>query len=75
MTLECPECENVVQSKNWQDCGEGHRAVGMYQVLDWGKSGKRISPIENKGVAEEKILESGNSEEIGLVMAQDTQEA
>ncbi len=58
MTLECPECGVVRESKNWQDCGERHQAVGMYQVLDWCKYGKRKLPIENKGVSEEKKDES-----------------
>lgn len=55
MTLECPECGSVVNSKNWQDCGNKHQAVGMYQVLDWGKYVKPILPIENKGVPEKNI--------------------
>ena len=75
MTLECPECGSVVQSKGWQDCGDKHQAVGMYQVLDWGRLGKQILTIGNKGIAEEKFLESGKFEEIVLDVTQDTGEA
>lgn len=55
MTLECPECGNVVNSKNWQDCagvGKKHQAVGMYQVLSLGKY---INPLGQKTVEDETI--------------------
>ena len=34
---ECQECGSVVNTKvKWPDCGNGHKAVGMTMVLDWG---------------------------------------
>jgi hypothetical protein len=41
-TYECPECGSVERAEDWLDCGKGHKAVGMYQVLDWGKNGEPI---------------------------------
>jgi ABC-type ATPase with predicted acetyltransferase domain len=37
---ECAECGKCVMAKKWPDCGNKHQAVGMYQVIDWGKGGR-----------------------------------
>jgi hypothetical protein len=74
MTLECPECGEVRESKNWQDCANKHADVGMYQVIQWGKYWSGYLAIKNKGVPEEKKDKSLIVEEIGSDLTQGTQE-
>ena len=55
MTLECPECGRVEESRKWMDCNKKHRVVPMYQVLAFDRTTRLAmsqackNGIENKG--------------------------
>lgn len=55
MTMECPECGKIEESRKWISCGTKHRTVPMYQVLSFDRTTRlamsqaRKNGIENKG--------------------------